>query len=438
MSNGAASRAAAARIVFDVLEHGRSLSQALPQHTEAFDSRDRAMVQSLCYGVLRQLPLLNSAIASFVSKPLKKDLLILHHLLLVGAYQLLFMGTSDHAAVSATVDATELLQKRRQKGLINAILRNLQRQRVELLPKLESNPDINHSHPRWLAEQIQQAYPHQAERIFAANNTPAPMWLRVNIQQVSVAEFTAALDAHDPELRVSAPSDSNSNRSEATIELRHAVDVRQLPGFTDGWFSVQDIAAQQAAPLLAVEGHDRVLDCCAAPGGKTAHILELAPQATVHALDIDEHRLRRVSENLERLQLNAQVLCGDAAHPEQWWDGKLYDRLLLDAPCSATGVIRRHPDIKWLRRPSDINQLVKTQQELLDALWPMLRPGGRLVYATCSILPAENKQQIEAFMHRHNDAIALPTAPDGATSWQRLPGEQGGDGFFYAIVEKQL
>lgn len=436
MSNGAASRAAAARIVFDVLEHGRSLSQALPQHTEAFDSRDRAMVQSLCYGVLRQLPLLNSAIASFVSKPLKKDLLILHHLLLVGAYQLLFLGTSDHAAVSATVDATELLKKRRQKGLINAILRNLQRQRAELLPKLENDPNISHGHPRWLAEQIQQAYPQQADAIFAANNAPAPMWLRVNIQQVNVAEFTAALDAHDPELRVAAPNDSN--HAGTTIELSHAVDVRQLPGYAEGWFSVQDIAAQQAAPLLAAQDHERVLDCCAAPGGKTAHILEFAPQATVHALDIDEQRLHRVRENLERLQLDAQVLCGDAAHPDQWWDGKLYDRVLLDAPCSATGVIRRHPDIKWLRRASDINQLVKTQRELLDALWPMLRPGGRLVYATCSILPAENKQQIEAFMQRHHDAIALPTAPGGATSWQRLPGEQGGDGFFYAIVEKQL
>ncbi|RUO56728.1 16S rRNA (cytosine(967)-C(5))-methyltransferase RsmB [Pseudidiomarina homiensis] len=432
MSNGAASRAAAARIVFDVLEHGRSLSQTLPQHTEQFDGRDRAMVQSLCYGVLRHLPLLNAAIASFVSKPLKKDLLILHHLLLVGAYQLLFMRTSDHAAVSATVDATELLKKRRQKGLVNAILRNLQRQRDTLLSKLQADQDLNHGHPRWLAEQIQYAYPAQAPAIFAANNEQAPMWLRVNIQQVSVTDFITALDAYDPELRA-----ERSNES-ASIPLTHAVDVRQLPGFAEGWFSVQDIAAQQAARLLEAQDGERILDCCAAPGGKTAHILELAPQATVHALDIDEQRLQRVRENLDRLQLHAHVLCGDAAKHEQWWDGELYDRILLDAPCSATGVIRRHPDIKWLRRPSDIAQLEQTQCELLDALWPMLRPGGRLVYATCSILPAENKQQIEAFMQRHADASALPTAPDGATCWQRLPGEQGGDGFFYAIVEKQL
>lgn len=431
MSKGAASRAAAARIVCDVLEHGRSLSQALPQHTEKFDSRDRAMVQSLCYGVLRHLPLLNTAIASFVSKPLKKDLLILHHLLLVGAYQLLFMRTSDHAAVSATVEATEVLKKRRQKGLVNAILRNLQRQRDTLLPKLQSNTDINHGHPRWLAEHIEQAYPAQASAIFAANNAQAPMWLRVNTQQISATDFCAALDAHDAELRVDVEQCTTS------IELRHAVDVRQLPGFAEGWFSVQDIAAQQAGRLVAAQASERILDCCAAPGGKTAHILELAPGATVHALDIDQQRLQRVTENLERLQLHAQVLCGDAAQPESWWDGQLYDRILLDAPCSATGVIRRHPDIKWLRRASDIQQLVKTQHDLLDALWPMLRSGGRLVYATCSILPAENTQQIQGFLQRNADAIAVPTAPDGATTWQRLPGEQGGDGFFYAIVEKQ-
>lgn len=432
MSKGAASRAAAARILCDVLEKGRSLSQALPQHTENMESRDRAMVQSLCYGVLRHLPLLNAAIASFVSKPLKKDLVILHHLLLVGAYQLLFMGTSEHAAVAATVEATEVLKKRRQKGLVNAVLRNLQRQRDALLPKLEANPNLQHGHPRWLAELIEQAYPAQAQEIFTANNAQAPMWLRVNTQQVSVADFIAALDDFAPELRGETMSDTGA------IRLNQAVDVRQLPGFAEGWFSVQDIAAQQAARLLAGKNAERILDCCAAPGGKTAHILELTPDTTVHALDVDEQRLARVRENLQRLRLPATVICGDAAQPDQWWDGQLYDRILLDAPCSATGVIRRHPDIKWLRRPSDIAQLVQTQHKLLDALWPMLRAGGRLVYATCSILPAENKEQIEAFMQRHNDAIAVPTAPTGASYWQRLPGEQGGDGFFYAIVEKQL
>lgn len=433
MSKGAESRAAAAQVLEQVLEQGRSLSQALPDYTTKLEPRDRAMVQSLCFGVLRNLPLLNAALAKFLAKPLKKDLVILHHLLLVGAYQLLFMGTSDHAAVSATVEATEFLKKRRQKGLVNAVLRNLQRQRESLSAELTNNAELQHRHPRWLADAIKAAYPEQAEAIFNANNLQAPMWLRVNTQQVSVAEFRQALNDYDEELLL---TDDIATLPTA-LKLQKAVDVRQLPGFAEGWFSVQDCSAQYAASLLATEPRQRVLDCCAAPGGKTAHILEQMPTAQVDALDIDAQRLARVEENLARLQLDAKILCGDASQPEQWWDGSLYDRILLDAPCSATGVIRRHPDIKWLRRASDIPVLVKTQAALLDTLWPLLRAGGRLVYATCSILPEENQQQIEAFCQRHQDARPMPTAPDGASCWQRLPGEQDGDGFFYAIVEKQ-
>ncbi|MDN7128006.1 16S rRNA (cytosine(967)-C(5))-methyltransferase RsmB [Pseudidiomarina terrestris] len=433
MSKGANSRAAAAKVLAQVLEHGRSMSQALPEHTGNLESRDRAMVQSLCFGVLRNLPLLNAALARFLDKPLKKDLFILHYLLLVGAYQLLFMGTSDHAAVSATVDATELLKKRRQKGLINAVLRNLQRQRQSLWNALNDDPELRHGHPRWLADTIRAAYPEQAEAIFAANNVQAPMWLRVNTQQISVAEFRQALEDYDPELL----QPESIPALPTALKLQKAVDVRQLPGFADGWFSVQDCSAQYAAYLLAPQPGQRVLDCCAAPGGKTAHILEQSPSATVHALDVDAERLQRVEENLTRLQHSAQILTGDAARPEQWWDGELYDRILLDAPCSATGVIRRHPDIKWLRRAKDISALAQTQAALLDALWPLLRPGGRLVYATCSIVSEENSEQVKAFCQRQHDALPIPTAPDGATSWQRLPGEQDGDGFFYAIVEKQ-
>ncbi|MFC0446217.1 16S rRNA (cytosine(967)-C(5))-methyltransferase RsmB [Pseudidiomarina halophila] len=433
MSKGAESRAAAAQVLEQVLEQGRSLSQALPDYTTKLEPRDRAMVQSLCFGVLRNLPLLNAALTKFLAKPLKKDLAILHHLLLVGAYQLLLMGTSDHAAVSATVEATELLKKRRQKGLVNAVLRNLQRQREAVLADLNANSELQHSHPRWLADAIKAAYPEQAEAIFNANNLQAPLWLRVNTQQVSVAKFREALTSYDDELLL---ADAVAGLPSA-LKLQKAVDVRQLPGFSEGWFSVQDCSAQYAASLLTTEPGQRVLDCCAAPGGKTAHILEQIPTAEVHALDIDAQRLARVEENLTRLQLNAKILCGDASQPQQWWDGTLYDRILLDAPCSATGVIRRHPDIKWLRRANDIPALVKTQAALLDALWPLLRAGGRLVYATCSILPEENQKQIEAFCQRHQDAHSMPTAPDGASCWQRLPGEQDGDGFFYAIVEKQ-
>ncbi|WP_411359731.1 16S rRNA (cytosine(967)-C(5))-methyltransferase RsmB [Pseudidiomarina salilacus] len=432
MSKGADSRAAAALVIADVLEQGRSVNQALPLHSKNLEPRDRAHVQSLAYGVLRNLPLLNAALSEFLDKPLKKDLVILNYLLLVGAYQLLLMNTSDHAAVAATVEATVALKKRRQKGLVNAVLRNLQRQRAQLLPRLQQRQDLAHAHPRWLADVIQAAYPDQAEAIFAANNQQAPMWLRVNTQQTSVPEFIDALNAFDAEL---IDPDSAAMLPTA-IKLNHAVDVRQLPGFEQGWFSVQDIAAQHAAPLLATQTQEHVLDCCAAPGGKTAHILELAPQAKVTALDVDAQRLERVYENLTRLQLSAEVLCGDAAAPDQWWNGELFDRILLDAPCSATGVIRRHPDIKWLRRASDISALVQLQAKILDALWLLIRPGGRLVYATCSILPQENQQQMDAFVARHSDALPQPTAPNGEFGWQRLPGEQGGDGFYYAIVDK--
>lgn len=433
MSKGAASRAAAARIVADVLEHGRSLSQALPQHTEQLEARDRALVQSLCYGVLRNLPLLNAALKPFLAKPLKKDLVILHHLLLVGAYQLLFMRTSDHAAVSATVEATERLKKRRQKGLVNAVLRNLQRQRDDILPELQNDPELQSAHPRWLADAIRANYGAQATAIFAANNSQAPMWLRVNTQQVSVTAFRQALHDYDPELQLT----DDAPLVEA-IQLKHAVDVRQLPGFAEGWFSVQDLSAQFAAPIVAAQAQERILDCCAAPGGKTAHILEREPSVEMVALDVDAQRLERVEENLARLQLNASILCANASDVDSWWDGQQFDRILLDAPCSATGVIRRHPDIKWLRRANDIQQLVTLQSELLEALWPLLHAGGRLVYATCSILNEENQQQIEAFCARHTDAQLTPIEmAKGQSCWQRLPGEQGGDGFFYACVEKQ-
>ena len=426
---GAASRAAAAQAVFQVLEHQRSLSTALPVAASKLSARDRGMAQALAYGVLRHLPQLNFMLSKLLTKPLKGELLILNSLLLVGAYQLAYMGAASHAAVSATVDAAITLGRNRQKGLVNGVLRNLQRQQSELLEQIAARAELAHGHPRWLAELIQHAYPQHAEAILAANNQQAPMWLRVNQQHHTREQYLALL----ADAGLAAASDSPLA---SAIRLEQPVDVQQLPGFAQGWVSVQDVAAQHAASLLQPQPHERILDCCAAPGGKTAHLLETAPTAAVLALDADAQRLQRVHDNLARLQLTAVVKQGDATSAD-WWDGQLFDRILLDAPCSATGVIRRHPDIKWLRRANDICALAELQARILDNLWPMLKPGGTLVYATCSVLPAENKQQLAAFLTRHADAKQIAIGPGTEIDWQWLPGEQHGDGFYYAKLEKR-
>ena len=428
---GAASRAVAAQAVFQVVEQGRSLSQALPALNQHLSPRDKGMAQALAYGVLRHLPQLNFMVGGLLTKPLKGELKPLHALLLVGAYQLAYMGSAEHAAVSATVDAATLLKRTKQKGLVNGVLRNIQRQLPQLRKQLQQKPALAHGHPRWLAERIRAAYPQQADTIFVANNEQAPMWLRINLQKTNRSAYLELLADAGIEALAEAPLD-------CAICLAQPVDVNALPHFSDGWVSVQDIAAQHAASLLATKANDYVLDCCAAPGGKTAHILEQQPSARVLALDADAKRLERVHENLTRLQLNAEVITADASQPDSWWSGELFDRILLDAPCSATGVIRRHPDIKWLRREDDIAELAALQARILDALWPTLKPGGTLLYATCSILPEENTQQIEAFKQRHTDAIAVATGPHDSVEWQWLPGNTyNGDGFYFATLEKR-
>lgn len=430
--SGAHSRATAAQALQQVLEQQRSLSQVLPSLSAALNARDRSWCQNVCFGVLRLLPQLNEVLQSLLSKPLSKDLQVLHYLLLVGVYQLLFMRTQDHAAVAATVEAAVLLKKGRQKALVNAVLRTMQRQREDWFARWQQQPP--HNHPRWLFERIVAAYPDDWQRIITHNNSAPPMWLRVNAQHHDSTGYRRLLDAAAIAQVPEAPLAQ-------AIQLQHAVDVQQLPGFAEGWVSVQDIAAQHAAWLLDPQPGERILDCCAAPGGKTAHLLERQPQLQLLALDHDAQRLTRVVDNLQRLQLHAEVRCADASQPDSWWDGQTFDRILLDAPCSATGVIRRHPDIKWLRRASDIAALVALQQQILRALWSTLKPGGRLLYATCSVLPEENRQQIEAFVAAHPDARWCPIArPDGATEgadWQWLPGDFDGDGFYYAMLEKR-
>ncbi|WP_115716913.1 16S rRNA (cytosine(967)-C(5))-methyltransferase RsmB [Gallaecimonas mangrovi] len=425
-------RAQGAKVLSAVLDEGRSLSEALPQAQQALSNpKDKALLQALCFGALRQYRLLDAALKLLMQKPLKGKTRVLQHLLALGLYQLYFSRIPAHAAVGETVAAAPLLGQAKLKGLVNGVLRNAERQGTELLDKACKNQAVATLHPDWLIERLKKAYPQQWRAVLEANNQQAPLWLRNNSRQQSRPDYLAKLSNSAIE---AVSEDSLTNG----FYLAEAQDVTALPGFADGSVSVQDGAAQFAAELLAPQDGERILDACAAPGGKTAHILELA-DAEVLALDVSESRLQRVTENLSRLKLQADVVAGDAASRD-WWDGKAFDRILLDAPCSATGVIRRHPDIRWLRRDQDINELSKLQARILDNCWAMLKPGGTLLYATCSVLPQENKEQISAFLARTKDAELRPIVAgesEQQPGWQLLPGDNKMDGFFYARVLKK-
>ncbi|NVD05884.1 16S rRNA (cytosine(967)-C(5))-methyltransferase RsmB [Vibrio sp. JPW-9-11-11] len=421
-------RAAAANVLFQVVDKGHSLSNALPAAQQTIKPRDHALLQEICYGALRYLPRLESIANELMDKPLKGKQRVFHHLILVGIYQLSFMRIPAHAAVGETVEGTKTLKGPRLRGLINAVLRNYQRNQEELDALAVSHNAGKYGHPSWLLKLLQQSYPEQWQSIVEANNSKAPMWLRVNHQHHSRDEYLELLKNENID---------NTTHSEAkdAVKLAAPCDVTQLPGFEKGWVSVQDAAAQLSINYLTPQDSDLILDCCAAPGGKTAHILERTQGCDVVAIDCDDSRLKRVHENLQRLNLKAKVICGDARNPQDWWQGEQFDRILLDAPCSATGVIRRHPDIKWLRRADDINALAELQSEILDAMWLQLKPGGTLVYATCSITPQENKEQVKAFLARTPDAQLQGSDVDNPGR-QILPGEEDMDGFYYAILTK--
>jgi 16S rRNA (cytosine967-C5)-methyltransferase len=421
-------RAAAASVVYQVVEQGISLTAALPELQQTIKLRDHALLQEISYGVLRFLPQLEAILQALMDKPLKGKKRIFHHLLLVGLYQIKFMRIPDHAAVGETVSAALDLKGPNLRSLINAVLRNYQRRQTELDEQSIRNDAGKFCHPDWLLKRLKASYPRQWQEIVTANNCKAPMWLRINQQQISKADYVPLLKQRkiDISLHPEAPN---------AIKLSAPSDVSQLPGFTQGWVSVQDAAAQLAVNYLQPKSGELILDCCAAPGGKTAHILEQVPNARVVAIDSDAFRLKRINENLTRLKLHAQVQCADARTLQQWWSGDHFDRILLDAPCSATGVIRRHPDIKWLRRNEDIQELTLIQREILDAVWTQLKPGGTLVYATCSVLPEENSQQIKMFLSRTFDAQLVDSQVE-QPGRQILPGENGMDGFYYAVLRK--
>ena len=424
-------RLIAARVLSRVLQDGQSLTAALDHAFLSIESgKDRAFIQALCYGVCRQFHRLDFVLSQLLDKPLKDA--DVKALALVGLYQLNFMRVKPHAAVSETVLAVR--KKPWAKSLINALLRTYLREQEGLEHKADAFQSAALSHPDWLIKQIEQDWPEQALSLLQENNLQPPMVLRVNLAKTSRENYLQRLIGQ--EIAAEAVSFCPS-----AITLDKPVPVEVLPGFADGLVSVQDTAAQLAAGLLDVQPGQRVLDVCAAPGGKTAHILESQAQLKeLVAVDIDESRMQRVSENLQRLNLQAKLTVGDAAKPEDWWDGTLFERILLDAPCSALGVIRRHPDIKLLRRAEDIGPLQALQKSILQAVWPLLAPGGILLYATCSILKQENERQIQAFLAEHGDAVELPITADwgvaGVSGRQILTGESAMDGFYYARLSK--
>jgi len=426
-------RAEAARILVKVIEDGQSLTAVLERQDD--DDRDSALLRELCYGVLRHVFSLSALTEQLLSKSLKAKDADVRCLIMVGLYQLIHLRVPDHAAINETVAATKSLKKPWAKNLINALLRRYQRESESLLQKVSE--DDKTEHPDWLLHKLQADWPENWQAIIAGNNARAPMTLRVNLSRGDRDTYIADLKTNE--------IDAHSiDDVDAAVQLTSPAPVESLPGFEEGRVSVQDAAAQLAAGLLAAESGQRVLDACAAPGGKTAHILEGIDaqdgEVDLLAIDNDERRLSRVADTLGRLELSAELVAADASDIEQWFEGESFDRILLDAPCSATGVIRRHPDIKCLRRESDIDALVELQSGLLDQLWTVLKPGGRMVYATCSVLRAENVAQMEAFLARQSDAkeqvIKASWGHKQTIGRQILPGEGDKDGFYYAILEK--
>jgi 16S rRNA (cytosine967-C5)-methyltransferase len=431
----AAVLAAAAQAVAAVLVQGRSADDALQVYEQ--DPQRRA-IRAVTLGSLRWCLRFEAAVMPLLSRAPAETPPVLRALLVTAVHQLEQSRNPRESTVSAAVDAARLLEQPRAAGAINAVLRRYLRERETLLAGVDAKLDTRSAHPQWLVEALQRAWPEDVEAVLLANNEHPPLTLRVDSSRVSVSDYLQQLA--DAELEARPVS-----WLPGAVTIITPVPVSRIPGFATGMVSVQDASAQLAARLLAPRSGERVLDACAAPGGKTGALLELARDIQLWAVDADRARLQQVDDNLRRLGRNAQLIAADLCAAPEWWDGKPFDAILLDAPCSATGVVRRHPDIKLLRRASDIAPLVKRQQLILRNCWGMLRPGGRLLYVTCSLLPEENQQVIEAFMASEPSALEAPIAESFSqlpwrrcsVGWQMLPGgEAGGDGFYYACLAR--
>jgi len=426
-------RLAAVQAVLAVVNHGRSLDDALPACLDGLAQADRPLAQAMAYGVLRHRGRLDAVADGLLAKPLRSRDADVRTALLVGLYQLTAGTVAEYAAVAETAEVGRSLGKPWAVKLLNGTLRRFQRERAGRLAAVDRDPARRFSLPDWLLSSWQADWPGQWEALAQASSTQAPMTLRVNRRRASVSAYCQRLQA------AGMAADPLPGLPDA-LQLHQPAPVTAMPGFDDGDVTVQDGAAQYAAGLVAPQPGERILDACAAPGGKTDHLHAWRPDAEIVALDNNAQRLERVRANLDRLGTRAALVEGDAATPDRWWDGRLFDRILLDVPCSGTGAIRRHPDIKWLRRAADIPALAATQGSLLNALWPLLVRGGRMVYASCSVMQAENADVVAEFAARHGDASpeppGLPVGWPQGVGHQILTGDANMDGFYYACLRK--
>ena len=418
-----------------LLLHKGSLSTLLDKYNPKEDNENKALLQAICYGLCRHYEQLEFISKKFISKPLRKKDKDIHCLILIGVYQLFFMRMPDYAIINESVATCSQLKKVWAKKLVNAVLRSVQREMDSLTAELNSRPEIKHSHPAWLISLLKKDWPEDYQSIMQNNNLQAPMTLRVNKTNNNIKQYQSSLE----QARIHS---SVGDLTDTALILHEPVLVNNLPGFLDGLVSVQDEASQLAISLLNPMNNEIILDACAAPGGKSCAILERTSGVSLYAVDNDALRLKRVEENLERTQTQATLIHKDIIEQANIWqqENMLFDRILLDVPCSATGVIRRHPDIKLLRQPEDINKLAPLQQDILNAVWPLLKKGGILLYSTCSVLKTENSDQLLKFFSSTNDVQEVPIKASWGVACeygrQLLPMPNSHDGFYYALLQK--
>ena len=430
-------RLAAAKAITEVIL-GASLSRVLPKYQDRVNPSDQSLLSEICYGSCRYYHLFDAVLEKMMKKNLRKRDTDIRALLIAGFYQIAYMRTKPHAVVDESVKASRKLGKPAMSGMVNGVLRRFQREQASLLDLARQNKAASYALPGWLYQQLQTDWNDKTPAICEALLASPPLVLRVNSQKQDVQEY---LD----KLRQENLAASGIVGVETAVLVDKPVPVEKLPGFFDGSVSVQDAGAQLAAELLNPGAETKVLDACAAPGGKTCHLLErysdLDHDLDLTAIDIDASRIEKIRSNLDRLKLKAKVFCGDAANPDGLWSETQYDAVLLDVPCSATGVIRRHPDIRILRKKQDIVGLVSQQRSILEQIWTLVKPGGRLLYATCSLLSAENEKQVEWFLQR-DDVLELSLEPKveyvrKSHGIQTIPGVNNMDGFYYALIKKK-